>query len=188
MTMYGQTRSKFGKESVLEGTMKKRLWVSVGVAAATISMATVSIVAVESGTQGSGAAVTPVASPAVSTLVAQLAGAVKTRTGVEPTTADVYQTTRGEAAAVGASTVGYDNSGSVTVVVFTGNFTDSFARIPRGANAPSGSTITFVVDPSTGVATDYSIGPALSASVLGSLGAVEDVSVGATTGTSTSAP
>jgi hypothetical protein len=101
------------------------------------------------------------ASAADSALVAKEASIVQIRTGVLPNSGDVYHTSREVASqVVDASSVGYDPSEAVTVVVFTGQFTDNSARIPKGAAAPTGTTITFVSDAGTGTGTDYGIGDA----------------------------
>jgi hypothetical protein len=123
-------------------------------------------------------------SAATSNWVSQLANVVDQRTGVMPTSADVYQTTRGVAnQVVDANLEGYSSTDPVTVVVFTGDFTDNSARIPQGGTAPTGTTITFVVDQSTGQSTDYGIGP--EPSNISQMGPVQAVPVGGPTSTTT---
>jgi hypothetical protein len=70
--------------------------------------------------------------------------------------------------------VGYDGSSPVTVVIFTGSFTDHQARGPMGAADPTGTTISYVVDQS-GTTTDYGLTGAVSN--LPDMGSPETVSV-----------
>lgn len=96
-------------------------------------------------------------------IVDQLVSVVQQRTNVRPTMASVYHTTRSEAGAVvDAQIFGYDPAAPVTVVVFSGNFTDNSASVPAGRPQPTGTIITFVVDPTTGGSTDYGIVPSMS--------------------------
>ncbi len=103
--------------------------------------------------------------PSDASLVASAASVVQTRTGVLPTQAEVYHTTRGVAANVVAANAGgkgVDPSEQVTVIVFQGNFVDHSARELPGAAPASGNTISFTYNSSTGESTDYSIGPSPS--------------------------
>ena len=95
-----------------------------------------------------------------SALVASLAQVVEARTSVLPSEAQVFHTTLGAAAdVVDADVAGRSVNDSVTVVLFSGNFTDYGARVPPGDTTPiTGSVISFVVN-SSGEATDYGIGP-----------------------------
>ena len=158
--------------------IKKAVLVAAIAVAAVTTFAGARAVESQGGHRSEAAAASVPVSAATSSLVSQLAEVVNQRTGVTPSSADVYQTTRSIAnEVVDAGLDGFSGSDAVSVVVFTGNFTDNSARIPRGGVAPAGTTITFVVDSSTGKSTDYGIGPAPSD--LAQMGAAQTVPVSA---------
>jgi hypothetical protein len=127
--------------------------------------------------QTTGATTAPTS--AETTLASNFYATVETMSS-SPVSPDVmvYDTTRAAAAqAVGAGTVGFQPTDSVTVLVFSGTFVDDDASYPAGALPPHGSSITYVIDNSTNKMTDFSIGPPPSQSELSELGTPAEVVV-----------
>ena len=98
------------------------------------------------------------AARASASLVTSAAQVVASRTGVHPASARVFHTTRANAAtAVDASATGRSADAPVTVILFSGAFTDHAARVPPGSKAiVTGTEISLVYD-ENGKSTDYGV-------------------------------
>jgi hypothetical protein len=100
----------------------------------------------------------PSTSPEASaSLATSAADVVAARTGVHPVSAVVFHTTRAKAAtAVDASTGGRAANAPVTVILFSGTFTDHAARVPPASKEVTGTEISLVYD-ENGESTDYGV-------------------------------
>jgi hypothetical protein len=87
-----------------------------------------------------------------------------------PSAAQYVQTSRGAAESLlSGNTV--DTNSTVILVVLHGKFRDPYARMPKGAPAPTGTEINFTVNPITHVILDFGISnqPMNNLSILGKL-------------------
>jgi hypothetical protein len=102
--------------------------------------------------------------PTVSDLT-QVALTVSARNGVTAPTNIEYVTTTRKAANLLLAGASVDSDESVTVFQMTGPFTGYGASVPMGANLPTGTVLTVIIDSATGRVSDWGIGPSTMATL-----------------------
>ncbi len=150
---------RIGADTLITSTRSRRLSDTVNVLACRVVVGALALSLVTAATAGCAArqaGQSPTASEA--RLVASAAQVVASRTGVRPSSGLVFHTTRANAATtVDASVTGRPAAAPVTVILFSGTFTDHAAHVPPGSKAVvTGTEISLVYD-ENGMSTDYGV-------------------------------